>query len=510
MIVKSRKYWRRRERGQIYVLMSLGIVALLGMAGLGADIGVIYGTRRQMQTAADAAAIAAANALQGSSSVAAGYQTAANDAASINGFTNATNGVTITTSEVSCPGAASEQCVQVNIAQAVPTYFLRALGKSSISLDTVAIAGGVNAPGCIYALDPSASEAVSFTGNVNITASCGLIDDSSNSNGLYATGNGTIQTTSAGVAGNYNSASLGNMHFTPTPITGIAPAPDPLASLSQPSVPSCSQSATTNSGTDTVNGNYATYNVAPGIYSGGISIGGNIGTLNFQAGNFGNGISFSGNLSTANFAAGQYQNGGGSGAAVTLNGNFGANFASGVSFCGPLKLIGNNAVTLQPGLYYGGISITGNSTVTFEPGTYILAGGGLSVTGNSTLSGTGVTFFDTNGLGGYGPINLTGNETANLSAPTSGPLKGILFFQDRTIASGSAGSSLVGNSSSTFDGVVYFPTTSLSYLGNSSSSGYTFIIADTLTITGNASMTIGSNYSSLGGTSPLSSNTIYE
>ena len=366
MIVKSRKYWRRRERGQIYVLMSLGIVALLGMAGLGADIGVIYGTRRQMQTAADAAAIAAANALQGSSSVAAGYQTAANDAASINGFTNATNGVTITTSEVSCPGAASEQCVQVNIAQAVPTYFLRALGKSSISLDTVAIAGGVNAPGCIYALDPSASEAVSFTGNVNITASCGLIDDSSNSNGLTPPAMARSRR-SAGVAGNYNSASLGNMHFTPTPITGIAPAPDPLASLSQPSVPSCSQSATTNSGTDTVNGNYATYNVAPGIYSGGISISGNIGTLNFQAGNFGNGISFNGNLSTANFAAGQYQNGGGSGAAVTLNGNFGANFASGVSFCGPLKLIGNNAVTLQPGLYYGGISITGNSTVTFEP-----------------------------------------------------------------------------------------------------------------------------------------------
>src|SRR6202161_4126166 len=103
MIVQSRKYWRRRERGKIYVLMSLGIVALLGMAGLPADIGVIYGTRRQMQTAADAAAIAAANALQGSSSLAAGDPNAANDAASINGFTNATNGVTINTTEVSCP-----------------------------------------------------------------------------------------------------------------------------------------------------------------------------------------------------------------------------------------------------------------------------------------------------------------------------------------------------------------------------------------------------------------------
>ena len=146
--------------------------------------------------------------------------------------------------------------------------------------------------------------------------------------------------------------------------------------------------------------------------------------------------------------------------------------------------------------------------MTFSPGTYVLAGGGLSVTGSSTLSGTGVTFYDTTGLGGYQPIDLTGSETANLSAPTSSAMEGILFFQDRWIARGSAGATITGSMSSTFDGAVYFPTTALTYTGSSSSSGYTFLIADTITFTG--STTLGNNYSSLANGSPIKSSTLYE
>ena len=87
----------------------------------------------------------------------------------------------------------------------------------------------------------------------------------------------------------------------------------------------------------------------------------------------------------------------------------------------PVNITGNNTVTLQPGKYFGGIDISGNANVTFSPGTYILAGGGLTVNGNSTLKGTGVTFYNSNATGyAYAPIDLTGNETANLSAPTSG------------------------------------------------------------------------------------------
>jgi hypothetical protein len=74
------------------------------------------------------------------------------------------------------------------------------------------------------------------------------------------------------------------------------------------------------------------------------------------------------------------------------------------------------------------------------------------------------------------PITLNGTTQANFSAPTSSPLAGILFFQDPSASSGS-GSIINGNSSSTFDGALYFPTTQLTYNGNSSASCYTIIVA---------------------------------
>ena len=67
-----------------------------------------------------------------------------------------------------------------------------------------------------------------------------------------------------------------------------------------------------------------------------------------------------------------------------------------------------------------------------------------------------------------------------------------------------------GNASSTFDGAIYFPTTSVRYVGNSSGSGYTFLIADTITVTGNSSMQVGDNYSTLANGSPVKSSTLYE
>jgi len=489
------------------VIVATALVALIGLVAMAFDVGFLYSTRRRMQTAADAAAIAAANALQGTNS--ANYVTAARDVAALNGFTNNQNGVTVTVpATTTCPGASTQRCVQVTVAQAVPTYFLGAIGYSTVNVSAQATAGTLNGPACIYALDPSAAQAISLVGIVTISVSCGMMDNSSSSSALYANGIVHVTTTSTGVAGNVSQSGI--VTFSPTPITHIAPAADPLGSLQPPSVGTCTEAPVTNSGTYNYSGIPGTLPLTPVVWSGGMNIGGIIATLNFASGTYGNGINITGIITNANFSPGQYQNGGGSGYSITINGNTtNVNFAAGsYTFCGQLQLTGNNpSIILQPGLYYGGISITGNAHVTFRPGTYILAGGGLSVTGNSTLTGSGVTFYNTTGLGGYTPINLTGNETANLSAPTSGPFEGILFFQDRSISSGS-GSTIIGNSSSTFDGAVYFPTTSLSYIGNSSLSGYTLLVADTVHITGNA--TLGNNYSSLANGSPISSNALYQ
>lgn len=53
----------RRDRGQVLVIFALGLVGLLAAAGIAVDIGRFYSERRFLQNAADAAALAAANAL---------------------------------------------------------------------------------------------------------------------------------------------------------------------------------------------------------------------------------------------------------------------------------------------------------------------------------------------------------------------------------------------------------------------------------------------------------------
>ena len=177
------------------------------------------------------------------------------------------------------------------------------------------------------------------------------------------------------------------------------------------------------------------------------------------------------------------------------------------------SLSGNNGSSGSPyqlyaGTYCGGITIHGNAVLKFNAGTYVLAGGGMSISSNTIMTGTGVTFYNTTGSGGYGAIAIAGNATVNLSAPTSGTLAGILFFQDRSIPGSAAGSTITGNSSSTFDGAIYFPTTTLSFGGNSSTSGYSIVVANQLSVSGNSS--IGSNYSSLTGGSPIKGTVLAE
>ena len=163
---------------------------------------------------------------------------------------------------------------------------------------------------------------------------------------------------------------------------------------------------------------------------------------------------------------------------------------------------------LYAGTYCGGITVHGNAWLHFNAGTYVLAGGGMSISANTVMTGNGVTFYNTTGTGGYGAITLVGNATVNLNAPTTGPLAGILFFQDRSIPGSAAGSTITGNSSSTFDGAIYFPTTTLSFGGNSSVTGYSIVVANQLSVSGNSS--IGTNYSSLTGGSPIKGTVLAE
>jgi len=395
--------------GQVMVLICVALVALLGMIAVVADFSFMQDQRSMMQTAADSAAMASAQELNYGDAVAAGKADAAT-----NGFTNGQSGVTVAINNPPSmgPNTSNTAYVEAIVTMPEPTYFLRLLGVSSISVSARGVAYEGNGPNCVYVLDPTATSAMSVTGNVTIQSGCGVLVDSSASNGLAVTGNVTITAPTIGVVGNYTSS--GNVSFTPTPKTAVIAASDPLAYLTKPTVGSCAHSS------------------------------------------------------------------------FSLSGNTGSS---------------GSPYQLYAGTYCGGISVSGNSWLNFNAGTYVLAGGGMTITGNSVMTGTGVTFYNTTGTGGYGAIALNGNSTVNFSAPTSGSLAGILFFQDRSIPSTAAGSTITGNSSSTFNGAIYFATTAVTYNGNSAVNGYSILVSDKVVINGNS--TVGNNYSSLTNGSPI-------
>jgi len=160
------------------------------------------------------------------------------------------------------------------------------------------------------------------------------------------------------------------------------------------------------------------------------------------------------------------------------------------TYCGGLDIHGNSRVTFNPGTYIfrGGIAISANATVTFGAGTYILQGGGFSASGNVGLTGSGVTFYNTFDAGdAYAPMSVSGNFTANLSAPTSGPQQGMLFFQDRNAPTGQT-ETFTGNSNQALTGAIYFPKSTISYTGNANSSENVALIADKVSLVGNANI----------------------
>jgi Flp pilus assembly protein TadG len=166
--------------------------------------------------------------------------------------------------------------------------------------------------------------------------------------------------------------------------------------------------------------------------------------------------------------------------------------------------------TVRPGTYCNGITINGSGAVNFASGDYILRGGGLTVNGASSLSGSDVMFYLTgDGSYPYKGITMSGSETATLSAPTTGPQAGMLFFQDRSMPITSPGSTLGGSRGRGYTGAIYFPTTAITYKGNASTiSTATIIVGYKLKFMGDTDIM---NYTYLpGGGGPITSATLVE
>lgn len=131
------------------VAIIIGIVApvLIGAVGLGVDIGMYYHAKRDMQNAADAAALAAA--VDGTTA----YDTQAKAVAASYGFVNGANGITVTAADnQTCPDGDTD-CYLVNVKQAAaPVYFASVLGLRGPAIASAAMASGGVHSYCLLAL----------------------------------------------------------------------------------------------------------------------------------------------------------------------------------------------------------------------------------------------------------------------------------------------------------------------------------------------------------------------
>lgn len=140
--------------------------------------------------------------------------------------------------------------------------------------------------------------------------------------------------------------------------------------------------------------------------------------------------------------------------------------------------------TINPGVYCEGIFLDSHQTLNLRPGLYIVKNG-INLAAQSILNSLpgGVTFYIESG-----GVNMAGGAEVTLTAPSSGPWQGILFFQNRNPMPNVA-STLVGGTTQSLNGALYFPSAHLTYTGGSEMSTEgtaTTVIANTISLVGNS------------------------
>lgn len=120
----------RHERGQVLVLVVLGMVALMGITALVVDGGNVFLDRRNAQNAADSAALASALArVRGEN-----FVQRANEVAAVNGYNNdgATSNVQVFSPPIDGEHVGDIEYIQIVITSRVDTFFGGVIGREFI------------------------------------------------------------------------------------------------------------------------------------------------------------------------------------------------------------------------------------------------------------------------------------------------------------------------------------------------------------------------------------------
>lgn len=227
----SRLPFLRDERGQALIVGALGIAVLLGFVALAVDVGIMFHTRRDAQTAADAAALAGAQAVKygGDPTIAAKADSARN------GFEDGVNGVSVAVNRPPLNGAfaGNSAYVEAIVTTPQPIFFMRVMRINSMTVGARAVATTGLGDYCVTSLNESGT-GVRVNGSSTVASfpGCSVAIDSNSLTALKVNGNGTLSAQSISIVGSYSGHAVGTTVTQPS--TGQGLVTDPLAGLPPP------------------------------------------------------------------------------------------------------------------------------------------------------------------------------------------------------------------------------------------------------------------------------------
>ena len=446
----------REESGQVLVMTLVCMGILFGALGLAVDVGLLFHARRNMQTAADAAAMAGATEMyyNGATNVTA----KADAAAKANGVDNTVTGniVIVSTSPTLPGGYACASCVEVRLATPNPTVFMQMLSRlmfassnySSINVSAMAVAG---APGasqtCMYVMDPTDPDTLQIHGAGDINApGCAVYVNSSSQAALCVTGNAGKSTFAVlQVVGGQDSK--GNCKGDPGPPvnTGAGVETPAVANQGMPLDP----------------------------------------TVDCNTGNTTNIATLSGDLTSQGPGYGKYQ----------CYTNRTCTTKKGVTTCtgSPVNLGGGTTTKLGPGIYVfeDGVTVSGNTTVGLGSGTTTSKNGGATI----VITGTGA--FDS---------STATNFSIYAPADPNSVYNAVAIYQPASDTS--AMMLQFGSSSSYFIGAVYAPAAAVTLHDQGGAVNATNLIVGSIYVNGTVNLSSYSTYNPI--TTPFKQITLVE
>ena len=252
------------RRGTAMVTFAIVLPSVLGLTGLGTEVGVWYKTKRSLQTAVDAAAVA--GTLERSMGKKSSVTTAAVREAARNGYPATSATLVVNSPPKSGPQAGNPAAVETIISQPQKLFLSALFLDNGITVAARAV-GVVTVEGsaCVLALNRTAAIGANVQGSTTVNmAGCVVAANSSSTTAINISGSGALDAESLWTAGNYYYGGSASLSLEKPAVTNAWALPDPYADLTIPTPTTCNQNNFSASGTQTL---------SPGVYCNGLAFG---------------------------------------------------------------------------------------------------------------------------------------------------------------------------------------------------------------------------------------------